>query len=34
MQSSSLVTIIAISFLTADLIPLAQGIAISLGSNI
>lgn len=34
MQSSSLVTIIAISFLSADLIPLAQGIAISLGSNI
>ena len=34
MQSSSLVTIIAISFLSADLIPLAQWIAISLGSNI
>lgn len=34
MQSSSLVTIIAISFLSADLIPLAQGIAISLWSNI
>ena len=34
MQSSSLVTIIAISFLSADLIPLTQWIAISLGSNI
>ena len=34
MKSSSLVTIIAISFLSADLIPLAQWIAISLGSNI
>ena len=34
MQSSSLVTIIAISFLSADLIPLAQWIAISLGSHI
>lgn len=34
MQSSSLVTIIAISFLSAELIPLAQGIAISIGSNI
>ena len=34
MQSSSRVTIIAISFLSADLIPLAQWIAISLGSNI
>ena len=34
MQSRSLVTIIAISFLSADLIPLAQWIAISLGSNI
>lgn len=34
MQSSSLVTVIAISFLTADLIPLAQWIAISLGSNV
>lgn len=34
MQSSSLVTIIAISFLSADLIPLAQWIAISFWSNI
>lgn len=34
MQSSSLVTIIAISFLSAELIPLAQGIAISIWSNI